>query len=143
MPSTSCTTATSPSVPRSQRATELTPLPRQTTPHSLQLIDAFLVFLMLSGILQMLYCLLVTNFPFNAFLGSFSSQVGQFVLAASLRSQVNPANEGHFNRMSPERCARAFWPRRRASSCEGRDRAFADFVFGSLVLHFFAFNFLG
>ena len=34
----------------------------------LKMIDAFLVFLMLSGIAQFLYCILVTNFPFNAFL---------------------------------------------------------------------------
>ena len=38
------------------------------TPKRLKLIDAFLVFLMLSGIAQFLYCILVTNFPFNAFL---------------------------------------------------------------------------
>lgn len=78
----------------------------QDTPSSLLLIDALLVFLMATGILQFLYCILVTNFPFNAFLGSFASQVGQFVLAASLRSQVNPDNAGHFNKMTPERCVR-------------------------------------
>ena len=39
----------------------------------LKLIDAFLVFIMLSGIAQFLYCILVTNFPFNAFLAGYAS----------------------------------------------------------------------
>jgi oligosaccharyltransferase complex subunit epsilon len=38
------------------------------TSKRLKLIDSFLVFLMLSGVIQFLYCILVTNFPFNAFL---------------------------------------------------------------------------
>ena len=40
----------------------------ETTSPRLKTIDAFLVFLVLSGIVQFLYCILVTNFPFNAFL---------------------------------------------------------------------------
>ncbi|KAF9071029.1 defender against cell death 1 [Rhodocollybia butyracea] len=94
------------------------------TSSRLKFIDAFLVFLILSGVLQFSYCVLVTNFPFNAFLGGFSSTVGQFVLTASLRSQVNPENKGVYKEVS-------------------RERAFADFVFGSIVLHFFVYNFLG
>ena len=38
------------------------------TPDRLKFIDSFLLFLMLSGIMQFVYCVLVTNFPFNAFL---------------------------------------------------------------------------
>ena len=38
------------------------------TSKRLKFIDSFLVFLMLSGIVQFLYCILITNFPFNAFL---------------------------------------------------------------------------
>ncbi|KAH9843731.1 DAD/Ost2 [Rhodofomes roseus] len=96
----------------------------ETTLPRLKLIDAFLLFLMLSGIIQFVYCVLVTNFPFNAFLAGFGSCVGQFVLTASLRSQVNPANRAEFKEVSPE-------------------RAFADFALGSIVLHFFVYNFLG
>ncbi|KAK1227938.1 oligosaccharyltransferase complex subunit epsilon [Marasmius sp. AFHP31] len=96
----------------------------EQTTDRLKFIDAFLVFLMISGALQFLYCVLVTNFPFNAFLAGFSSTVGQFVLTASLRSQVNPENRSEFKEISPE-------------------RAFADFALGSIVLHFFVFNFLG
>ncbi|KAH7100609.1 defender against death DAD protein [Auriculariales sp. MPI-PUGE-AT-0066] len=95
-----------------------------TTPSRLKLIDAFLVFIMLSGIIQFTYCVLVGNYPFNAFLAGFSSTIGQFVLTASLRSQVNPQNRDQFKSISPE-------------------RAFADFALGSIVLHFFVFNFLG
>jgi oligosaccharyltransferase complex subunit epsilon len=79
---------------------------------------------MVSGVVQFLYCILVTNFPFNAFLAGFASNVGQFVLTASLRLQVNPENKLEFKQVSPE-------------------RAFADFVLGSIVLHFFVYNFLG
>jgi len=38
------------------------------TSDRLKFIDAFLFFLMLSGIAQFLYCVLVTDYPFNAFL---------------------------------------------------------------------------
>jgi DAD family len=39
-----------------------------TTTSRLKFIDAFLVFLVLSGVIQFVYCVLVTSFPFNAFL---------------------------------------------------------------------------
>ncbi|KAG6849634.1 hypothetical protein H0H93_006757 [Arthromyces matolae] len=96
----------------------------EQTSDRLKFVDAFLFFLMLSGIAQFLYCVLVTDYPFNAFLAGFSSTVGQFVLTASLRSQVNPENRNEFKEVSPE-------------------RAFGDFVLGSIVLHFFVYNFLG
>jgi oligosaccharyltransferase complex subunit epsilon len=63
------------------------------------------------------------NQPFNAFLSGFSATVGQFVLTASLRIQTNPENKSEFESISHE-------------------RAFADFVFGSLLLHFFCVNFI-
>ncbi|KAI0922029.1 hypothetical protein AcW1_004149 [Taiwanofungus camphoratus] len=96
----------------------------ESTSARLKTIDAFLLFLILSGIIQFVYCILVTNFPFNAFLAGFGSCVGQFVLTAALRAQVNPANRIEFKDVSPE-------------------RAFADFALGSIVLHFFVYNFLG
>jgi len=95
-----------------------------TTPSNLKVIDAFLAFIMISGIIQFAYCVLVTTFPYNAFLSAFASTIGQFVLTASLRTQVNPVNRSQFGTISPQ-------------------RAFADFTVGSIVLHFFVFNFLG
>ncbi|KAJ1018718.1 hypothetical protein NDA13_006405 [Ustilago tritici] len=96
----------------------------ENSPKRLKVVDAFLVFLMLSGIIQFVYCALITNFPFNSFIAGFASTVGQFVLTASFRMQANPENGKTFPKVSPE-------------------RAFGDFLFGSVILHFFVFNFLG
>lgn len=80
-------------------------------------------FLVVVGALQFAYVVLVGNFPFNAFLSGFSATVGQFVLTASLRMQTNAENKAEFENISHE-------------------RAFADFLFGSLLLHFFCVNFI-
>ncbi|KAL9527381.1 Dolichyl-diphosphooligosaccharide--protein glycosyltransferase subunit [Sphaerulina musiva] len=95
----------------------------QHTPQRVKLIDTFLGFLLVVGVLQFAYCVLAGNYPFNAFLSGFGATVGQFVLTASLRLQTNPENKAEFEGMSYE-------------------RAFADFVFGSLILHFFCVNFI-
>ncbi|CAO2656881.1 Nn.00g056840.m01.CDS01 [Neocucurbitaria sp. VM-36] len=95
----------------------------QKTPQRTKLLDTFMAFLVGVGALQFLYVVIVGNFPFNAFLSGFSATVGQFVLTASLRIQTNPENKADFESISHE-------------------RAFADFVFGSLLLHFFCVNFI-
>ncbi|RPB10138.1 defender against death DAD protein [Morchella conica CCBAS932] len=94
-----------------------------TTAQRTKLIDAFLGFLVITGVLQFIYCVIAGNYPFNAFLAGFSATVGQFVLTASLRIQSNPVNKNEFSSVSPE-------------------RAFADFVFGSVLLHLFCTNFI-
>ncbi|RYN56563.1 hypothetical protein AA0114_g2846 [Alternaria tenuissima] len=93
------------------------------TPQRTKLLDTFLAFLVIVGALQFLYVVLVGNFPFNAFLSGFSATVGQFVLTASLRIQTNSENKVHFENISHE-------------------RAFADFILSSLLLHFFCVNFI-
>lgn len=45
---------------------------RDNTPDRLKFIDSFLFFLMLSGIVQFAYCVLVSNFPYNAFLAGYA-----------------------------------------------------------------------
>ncbi|KAI1118860.1 defender against death DAD protein [Nemania sp. NC0429] len=95
----------------------------KTTPQRTKLIDAFLAFLVIVGALQFAYCVLAGNYPFNAFLSGFSATVGQFVLTASLRIQTTEANKSDFPSVSPE-------------------RAFTDYVVGSLILHFFCINFI-
>ncbi|KAG0633006.1 DAD family-domain-containing protein [Tuber brumale] len=95
----------------------------QSTPQRTKLIDAFLGFLVVTGVLQFVYCVIAGNYPFNAFLAGFSATVGQFVLIASLRMQSNPANKPEFSSVSPE-------------------RAFADYVFCSIILHLFCTNFI-
>lgn len=53
---------------------------RARTPQRLKLVDAYLAYIMATGIIQFLYCLLVGTFPFNSFLSGFISCVGSFVL---------------------------------------------------------------
>ena len=97
------------------RAVRLRPHTRRSSAR-LQLADAFLAFYVATGVFLFAYCVLVTSYPFNAFLGacvgrhigcvdvrSFSSTVGQFVLLASLRIQANPANKAVFRDIAPER----------------------------------------
>lgn len=52
-----------------------------TTPNKLKVVDAYLLYILLTGALQFLYCLLVGTFPFNSFLSGFISCVGAFILA--------------------------------------------------------------
>ncbi|KAH6659928.1 DAD family-domain-containing protein [Truncatella angustata] len=96
---------------------------QKNTPQRTKLIDVFMVFLVAVGGLQFLYCILAGNYPFNAFLSGFGATVGQFVLTASLRIQTTEANKPEFPAVSHE-------------------RAFADYVVGSLILHFFVINFI-
>ncbi|KWU47057.1 defender against death DAD protein [Rhodotorula sp. JG-1b] len=96
----------------------------EQTPARLKLVDSFMFFLMLTGIAQFVYCFAVTNYPFNAFIAGFAATVGQFVLCGALRIQSNPENKPTFPILSPE-------------------RAFGDFLFGSILLHFFVWCYLG
>ena len=61
------------------------------------------------------------------------------VCAASLRSQVDRANRSEFPEVSPERYCYLL----RCQETNHVHRAFADFVFGSIVLHFFVVTFMG
>ncbi|KAI9301648.1 DAD/Ost2 [Cunninghamella echinulata] len=97
---------------------------KKDTSISLKIIDVYLVYIMITGILQFVYMMIAGTFPYNAFLAGFISTVGSFVLAANLRIQTNPQNKDSFKTISPE-------------------RAFADFAFCSLLLHFFCINYLG
>ncbi|KAI8052323.1 defender against cell death 1 [Syncephalis plumigaleata] len=96
---------------------------RAKTDKRVQLVDAYMVFLMLTGILQFVHIFLAGTYPYNAFLSGFSSTVGAFVFAAALRVQTNPQNQ-HAKSISPE-------------------RAFADFIFCNLLLFLAVANFLG
>lgn len=44
-------------------------------------IDAFLLFTMMTGVAQMIYCFMTKGYPYNAFIGVFSASVGSFVFA--------------------------------------------------------------
>lgn len=59
--------------------------------------------------------------------------------------QTDPQNKAEFPKFTPERYAQDNW---QLGSLEANDtnhgahRSFADFIFGSLVLHFFCVNYL-
>ncbi|KAL8467387.1 hypothetical protein ACS0TY_030874 [Phlomoides rotata] len=93
------------------------------TPNNLKIIDLYIVFAIVTAIIQVVYMAVVGSFPFNSFLSGVLSCVGTAVLAVSLRIQVNKDNK-EFKDLPPE-------------------RAFADFVLCNLVLHLVIMNFLG
>ncbi|XP_076268834.1 dolichyl-diphosphooligosaccharide--protein glycosyltransferase subunit [Rhynchophorus ferrugineus] len=94
------------------------------TSKKLKVIDAYLFYILLTGIFQFVYCMLVGTFPFNSFLSGFISTVSSFVLGVCLRLQVNPENKNQFHGISPE-------------------RGFADFIFAHAILHLVVMNFIG
>nr|AAX56947.1 defender against apopototic cell death 1 [Argopecten irradians] len=95
-----------------------------STPKKLKIVDAYLFYILLTGVIQFMYCALVGTFPFNSFLSGFISSVGSFVLGVCLRLQVNPQNKHDFTGIGPE-------------------RAFADFIFAHIILHLVVINFIG
>lgn len=96
----------------------------QNTPKKLKMVDIYLGYILLTGIIQFVYCCLVGTFPFNSFLSGFISTVSCFVLAVCLRLQANPPNKAVFAGISPE-------------------RGFADFIFAHVILHLVVMNFIG
>ncbi|KAF9198364.1 Dolichyl-diphosphooligosaccharide-protein glycosyltransferase subunit dad1 [Haplosporangium sp. Z 27] len=72
------------------------------TPRSLKLIDSYMVYVLLTGIIQFVYVCIAGTFPNNAFLAGFISTVAAFVLAANLRIQTNPKNASQFPTTTPE-----------------------------------------
>ncbi|KAL8208384.1 hypothetical protein R6Q57_007796 [Mikania cordata] len=93
------------------------------TPTNLKIIDLYVLFSVLTALIQVGYMAIVGSFPFNSFLSGVLSCVGTVVLAVCLRIQVNKENK-EFSDLPPE-------------------RAFADFVLCNLVLHLVIMNFLG
>ncbi|GAB0090828.1 Dolichyl-diphosphooligosaccharide--protein glycosyltransferase subunit DAD1 [Sergentomyia squamirostris] len=94
------------------------------TPKKLKIIDAYLFYILLTGIVQFVYCCLVGTFPFNSFLSGFISSVSCFILGVCLRLQSNPQNKSQFIGISTE-------------------RGFADFIFAHIILHLVVMNFIG
>lgn len=66
-----------------------------TTPKKLKIVDAYLFYIMLTGIIQFVYCCVVGTFPFNSFLSGFISCVGSFVLGGKKTLQLRFS--GFFN----------------------------------------------
>ncbi|CAD7694127.1 unnamed protein product [Nyctereutes procyonoides] len=60
-----------------------------STPQRLKLLDAYLLYILLTRALQFGYCLLMGTFPFNSFVSGFISC-------------INPQNKADFQGISPE-----------------------------------------
>lgn len=75
--------------PRSVNMTALTVLYKfgseytKNTPKKLKIIDAYLLYVFLTGVIQFVYCCLVGTFPFNSFLSGFISCVSCFILGGN------------------------------------------------------------
>ncbi|KAI5307013.1 oligosaccharyltransferase complex subunit epsilon [Ascosphaera pollenicola] len=85
----STTTASSSSSSGFQIALDVWQRYLNETSQRILLLDSFLLFLVAVGVVQFVYCVLVGNYPFNAFLSGFGAAVGQFVLTVSLRMQIS------------------------------------------------------
>nr|CAX77896.1 Dolichyl-diphosphooligosaccharide--protein glycosyltransferase subunit DAD1 [Schistosoma japonicum]CAX77902.1 Dolichyl-diphosphooligosaccharide--protein glycosyltransferase subunit DAD1 [Schistosoma japonicum]CAX77912.1 Dolichyl-diphosphooligosaccharide--protein glycosyltransferase subunit DAD1 [Schistosoma japonicum] len=97
---------------------------KTTTPKKLRVLDAYLAYVLLTGIIQFIYCCIAGTFPFNSFLSGFISCVASFILAVCLRMHSNPQNKNVFIPFCPE-------------------SAYADFIFAHVILHLVVFNFIG
>lgn len=67
----------------------------ENTPRRLKVIDAFLVFLMLSGIIQFIYCALITNFPFNSFIAGWVGKKRSYAFLPHVISQICLTDHRH------------------------------------------------
>eukprot|EP01029_Cantina_marsupialis_P016172 TRINITY_DN3596_c0_g1_i1.p1 TRINITY_DN3596_c0_g1~~TRINITY_DN3596_c0_g1_i1.p1 ORF type:complete len:107 (+),score=6.61 TRINITY_DN3596_c0_g1_i1:60-380(+) len=82
-------------------------------------IDLFLCFVLVTGIIQTTYCLVVGNFPYGSYMGGLFATIGTFVLTANLRIQsINP-------------------------KAKNTERILADYVLCMLILFVAAINFMG
>lgn len=127
------------------------------TSDRLKFIDVFLFFLMLSGIIQFAYCVLVTTYPYNAFLAGcvlLCSLRLSLTFDVQFREYCRSIRSGGFSPIpgqpSEQERVQGRLPRavREVSAfftiqLSRTNRAFADFALGSIVLHFFVYNFLG
>ncbi|KAJ1537348.1 hypothetical protein HK096_009452 [Nowakowskiella sp. JEL0078] len=81
------------SVPSTLQAFEIFPRLWSSYLHNtqtlLKIIDAYLVVIMLTGIIQFIYVVIVGTFPYNAFLSGFICSVGSFVLTVWDKLKVN------------------------------------------------------
>ncbi|OAF67446.1 hypothetical protein A3Q56_04825 [Intoshia linei] len=94
------------------------------TGSTLKIIDVYLLCILFTGICQFLYCITIGSIAYNSFLAGFISSVAAFVLAVSLRIQLNSENASIFKGISEQ-------------------RAIADFLFAHVILHLTVINMVG
>jgi oligosaccharyltransferase complex subunit epsilon len=96
---------------------------KKKTPKKVKIIDLFLIYIGLTAFTQFLYCQIVGTFPFNSFLAGFFSCIGLFVMAVSLRKQVNVDTTNEFD--------------------ETPEKAYSGFVMSAIILFFVSMIFMG
>ena len=67
--------ASNKAAPPSNAFTQLYKAYISETPSHFKLIDAFLLFLFVTGVLQFVYCVVLSDYPFNSFLAGFAATV--------------------------------------------------------------------
>ncbi len=95
---------------------------KRRTPSRIQLVDTFIVFAVLTGLIQLAHMLFVTQFPYNSFLSGFFAALGFFTLTVGLRLQLTDPDD--FGKLSPE-------------------QTFASYVLCNLLLFFVVITFMG
>jgi oligosaccharyltransferase complex subunit epsilon len=95
-----------------------------TTCPMTKIIDAYLLFVLLSGILVFLYGLCTGAVPYHSFLAAFGGTLGSFVLAFNVRLHVTDRNS------EPEK------------ECISTERIIAHFLICHIVLFIFVINFI-
>lgn len=130
------------------------------TPKKLKLIDAYLFYIVLTGVIQFIYCCLVGTFPFNSFLSGFISTVSCFVLGGKLifktkEQQLNIRTDvsKSFDMLNCFTifsflfvvCLRLQVNPENKQQFAGisPERGFSDFIFAHVILHLVVFNFIG
>lgn len=130
------------------------------TPKKLKIIDAYLLYIFLTAVIQFVYCCLVGTFPFNSFLSGFISTVSSFVLGGKRyfwKYLFMPTDKS--SSPPPQRpiqwavkyfflfavCLRLQANPENKNEFQGlsAERGFADFIFAHLVLHIVVINFIG
>ena len=88
----------------------------------IKLIDLFLVYAVLSALIQFIYAFVFGSYPFNSFISGIVSSIGLFIFTVCLRLQIiEPATFGNIS----------------------KKRAYIDFVICNLILNFIIITFMG
>jgi oligosaccharyltransferase complex subunit epsilon len=94
----------------------------QTTSWKIKLIDSYIVFSGLVFVVQLIYVVLNGLYPMNSLLAGLIVCIGSITLTVSLRLQVNPITK---------------------VDSYSNEKAFAEYLFASLLLYIACINFLG
>eukprot|EP00475_Leptophrys_vorax_P015579 TRINITY_DN2188_c0_g1_i1.p1 TRINITY_DN2188_c0_g1~~TRINITY_DN2188_c0_g1_i1.p1 ORF type:complete len:112 (-),score=26.44 TRINITY_DN2188_c0_g1_i1:42-377(-) len=94
----------------------------EKTSKKVQLLDAYLLYVFITGVMQFIYMGLVGTFPFNSFLAGFLGCVACFAVGVSLRLQLVSPKE--FDGISPE-------------------HAFLHFMICQVLIHFVVLTYIG